>query len=388
MVESAYVHLPFCRRRCFYCDFPITVLGDNYASYRGSMEEYVGFLCEEILATPVLGKGLKTVFFGGGTPSLLPVSLLTKIIETLRDHFSFESDLEMSIEIDPGTFTLDQIIAYRELGVNRFSLGVQAFQDELLIRCGRSHNVKDIVTAVALLRQGGITNLSLDLISGLPYQSLLDWKESLKCAIDLSPEHLSCYDLVIESVTPFGKQYQAGKKPLPDDEMTALMYVTAQELLTEAGYVHYEVSNYGKTGFECRHNQVYWLNQEYYSFGLGSASYTQGKRFSRPRTRSTYYQWVKEYEERGGVIESPVLSPVDRLLETLMLGLRLAKGVNLQAIKEQFGQDKVDLMIKTVDRYLQKQWVILEPNQQLRLSDPQGFLFSNTILSDLFEALD
>lgn len=395
--RGAYLHIPFCRRRCYYCDFPISVTGDrrNGTNFH-AIAEYTDILCKEIELTPKNNDNLETVFFGGGTPSLLSVPQLEQILATLEGHFGIADRAEISMEIDPGTFTRSQIQGYRDLGVNRFSLGVQAFQDELLQRCGRSHSVKDIFTAIDLLRQIEADNISLDLISGLPEQTLEQWQFSLNSACDLSPEHLSCYDLVLEPVTAFGKQFQPGESPLPSDEHTAKMYRMAQETLTQNALEHYEISNYGKVGFQCRHNRLYWENRPYYGFGMGAASYTQNRRFTRPRTRKNYYAWV----QKGAKIESPELSERDRLLETLMLGLRLAEGVQL----EQFSPDIARAIAIAIEPYYQKGWLIClnfqnEPfsfanylasshHGTLKLTDPEGFLFSNTILTTFFEQFD
>ena len=381
--RSAYIHIPFCRRRCFYCDFPISVVGDRPShGTLGWMEEYSEFLCREINAAPKFQENLETVFFGGGTPSLLPIPLLEKILATLDSHLGIATGAEISLEIDPGTFDLIQVQQYYHLGINRLSLGVQAFQDDLLKLSGRSHTTKDIFAAVEIVRQGGISNLSLDLISGLPHQTPQHWQDSLQQAINLAPEHLSCYDLVLEPVTAFGKQYQPGEKPLPEDETTANMYRQAQKILAQAGYGHYEISNYARQGYQCRHNRVYWENRPYYGFGMGAASYVNGQRFNRPRTRAEYYDWV----EKGAVVDSLPLDWEDVLLEKLMLGLRLAEGVSLGEIKEEFGEEIVEKIFVCLEPYFQKGWVDFCAGKtgHLRLSDPEGFLFSNTVLADLF----
>jgi oxygen-independent coproporphyrinogen-3 oxidase len=194
--SSAYVHIPFCRRRCYYCDFPVSVVGDKAnGSTSGTIEQYVEVLCQEIEATPRLGCSLETVFFGGGTPSLLAVEQLGRILDTLIQRFGIAAGAEVSMEMDPGTFSLEQLKGYQDAGVNRVSLGVQAFQDELLDICGRSHKSIDIFTAVDILRQVEIPDFSLDLISGLPHQTLEQWQASLETAINIAPTHISSYDL-------------------------------------------------------------------------------------------------------------------------------------------------------------------------------------------------
>ncbi|NJL39074.1 MAG: coproporphyrinogen III oxidase [Leptolyngbyaceae cyanobacterium SM1_4_3] len=401
---AAYVHIPFCRRRCYYCDFPISVVGDRtQGASSGAIAQYITILCQEILTTPALGKPLQTVFFGGGTPSLLSVGQLEQILQTLDRQFGIAVSAEVSIEIDPGTFNLAQLQGYQSAGINRVSLGVQAFQLELLQMCGRSHTVNDVYTAVELIHQANISNFSLDLISGLPHQTLKQWQESLSKAIALQPTHLSVYDLVVEPVTAFGRQYKPGAKPLPSDEMTAQMYRLAHQTLSAAGYEHYEISNYARSGYECRHNRVYWENRAYYGFGMGAASYVQGQRFTRPRTRREYFQWVEEWVKNGGAIVCPQTPASERLLDTLMLGLRLAEGLRLTDLAQQFGAAAVDQILLTLKPYFRQGWVelfdaetccLVEPNFplnqlspafSLQLTKPEGFLFSNTVLTALFE---
>lgn len=395
--RAAYVHIPFCRRRCFYCDFPISVLGDRlWGESSGSIVQYVDWLCQEIGATPnsvtlntglSSGASLKTIFFGGGTPSLLSPAQVHRILEALAGQFRLDDAPEVSMEMDPGTFTLSQVQGYLQAGVNRISLGSQAFQDDLLQQCGRTHQVKDIYEAVDWVRQAGVQNLSLDLISGLPSQTLAQWTESLQCAIALEPEHLSAYDLVVEPGTVFGKRYEPGEFPLPTDDLAAQMYRTASEVLRAAGYAHYEISNYAKAGYPCAHNQTYWRNGSYYGFGMGATSYLQGQRFSRPRSRVDYAQWLTTYLQQEGRVDCPVTSPSDRLFETLMLGLRCAEGVNLKTLSQQSDRPLLDLFTDVLEPDRIKGWVELTTEGTLRLTDPDGFLFSNSVLVSLWETL-
>ncbi len=383
IASSAYVHIPFCRRRCFYCDFPVSVVGDRLrGETSGTISQYVEVLCQEIAMTPAFGQPLKTIFFGGGTPSLLSTEQLQRILGELEKHFGIASGAEISMEIDPATFDLAHIAGYRSAGVNRVSLGVQAFQEELLQRAGRSHSVKDIFAAVELIHQVEIPEFSLDLISGLPHQSLDQWQDSLTKAVELLPTHISIYDLTIEPGTAFGRYYKPGDTPLPTDEATVKMYQMGQQVLTGTGYEHYEISNYAQPGHQCRHNRVYWENRPYYGFGMGAASYVEGKRFTRPRKTKEYYQWVKA----GGVIDCDLTPPKEVLLETLMLGLRLAEGVSLAALAEAYGEEKVEEICRCLQEYFDKGWVEIVEGR-LRLIDPQGFLFSNVVLAELFEKL-
>lgn len=399
-VQGAYLHIPFCRRRCYYCDFPISVVGDRQSLETYSpVQVYVDLLCQEINLAQPTGHPLATVFFGGGTPSLLPVKALVQILDTLDRQLGIASDAEISMEIDPGTFDRDQLLGFRQAGVNRFSLGIQAFQEELLQVCGRSHSLNDSYQAINWIQDLSIDNYSFDLISGLPTQTLDQWQDSLEKAIAFRPHHISCYDLVLEPVTAFGKRYQSGTSPLPTDVLTADMYRLAQQLLTASGYQHYEISNYALPGHQCRHNRLYWENRSYYGFGMGAASYTQGQRINRPRTRQSYAEWVAALESNQGVVEIPQESKCDRLLETLMLGLRLTEGLAIADLIEQFGQEVVGKICTTLIPYQENEWIraksfdnslvslqdSLDKIDRIHLSDPEGFLFSNTVLASLFE---
>lgn len=419
--SSAYVHIPFCRRRCYYCDFPVFVVGDRKnGDNSGTIIQYVDVLCQEIRETPNLGQSLKTVFFGGGTPSLLSVTQLSTILETLDSKFGIAAEAEISIEIDPGTFTLEQLVGYVRAGVNRVSLGSQAFQDELLQACGRSHSVADIFESVEIVRSAGIVNFSLDVISGLPHQTLAQWQASLESAVKISPTHLSSYDLVVEPVTAFGRYFQVGEQPLPADETAAQMYRLAREILTDSGYEHYEISNYARPGYQCQHNRVYWENRAYYGLGMGAASYVEGVRLTRPRKTQEYYQWVRSISSINShpdadskIIKQDLpMSENEILLETLMLGFRLAEGLSLPGLADKFGQKVVGKIWQCLEPYWRQGWVeivnadgtiiygiasfhaisdeveLLPLSGNLRLSDPEGFLFSNTILATLFDKLE
>ncbi|MBD3882383.1 coproporphyrinogen III oxidase [Phormidium tenue FACHB-886] len=389
---AAYIHIPFCRRRCFYCDFPISIVGDRPPLSRqqpaasfGTIAEYVEVLCQEILATPKPNRSLETVFLGGGTPSLLLPAQLGQILETLDRHFGIASTAEISMEIDPDTIELTKLQGYRQAGINRVSLGAQAFQLQVLQACGRTHTPDDIRTAVELLHQVNLENFSLDLISGLPHLTLELWQESIEAAIALSPTHLSVYDLTLEPGTAFDRRYKAGVSPLPTDELTTQMYRTAQQRLIEAGFSHYEISNYAKAGFQCQHNRVYWENRPYYGFGMAAASYTDRQRFTRPRKRPDYYHWVQAYAAVGGRIDCAATPDSEVLLDTLMLGLRLAEGLSLNDLEIRFGGRSVQQILKCLQPYQQQGWI--EVGERLRLTDPEGFLFSNVILSKLFGLL-
>ncbi|OVA17583.1 Elongator protein 3/MiaB/NifB [Macleaya cordata] len=406
---SAYVHLPFCRKRCHYCDFPIVALGSSSnQTYDDDprITNYVQLLCREIEATTISKSNndppLKTVFFGGGTPSLVPPKLVFKILETLNSKFGVNSDAEISIEMDPGTFDAKKMSELLELGVNRVSLGVQAFQEELLKACGRAHSVKEVYEAIEIIGSCGVNNWSLDLISSLPHQTSEMWKESLESAIKARPTHVSVYDLQVEKDTKFGLLYKPGEFPLPNETQSAELYKMASKTLSNAGYNHYEISSYSKEGYECKHNLTYWKNGFFYAFGLGSASHIGGVRFSRPRKMKEYTGYVQNLED--GVLnhhENGEGDAKDLEMDVVMLSLRTARGLDLKSFREAFGSSLVFSLCKTFRPYIESGHVLLlDENRRaltaeefssvlssesdieetvafIRLSDPDGFLLSN-----------
>ncbi|MBE9062978.1 radical SAM family heme chaperone HemW [cf. Phormidesmis sp. LEGE 11477] len=414
MVTSAYIHIPFCRRRCFYCDFAITVVGEKRrGDTSGTMARYVETLLREIAATPVYDenhdeKPLNTVFFGGGTPSLLSVSQVELILSVIAHRFGLAPNAEITMEMDPATFDLEHLQGYQSAGVNRVSLGVQAFRDELLAAAGRFHQRQDIFQAVDRLRQVGIENFSLDLISGLPHQTMYDWKEALTEAIALQPKHISIYDLIVEPQTAFSRHYTPGQSPLPSDRTTADMYRVAQSVLSTSGYEHYEICNYAKPGYASRHNLTYWRCQPNYGFGMGATSYLHHQRIDRPRTQKSYQAWVDDFVQNGGQTADPVIEPAEQVIETIMMGLRLPSGIDLSGVYQIYGERGLQALGKAIAPHLQNRWLILEstasedsdskrsssneprlkPTDRIRLSDPEGFLMSNVVITDAFNALD
>ena len=401
MPQAAYVHLPFCRRRCYYCDFPISVVGERTRGETStSMQAYVDAVCREIAIAPQPPQPLKTVFFGGGTPSLISVAQLEQLLAALAQRLGIAAGAEISMEMDPGTFNASQLQGFLAAGVNRVSLGIQSFDPETLATCGRAHTVEDSWAAIALLLQAEVENFSLDLMSGLPQQTLAQWQTTLETAIGLGPAHLSTYDLIVEPKTVFERRYTPGAAPLPTDEIAAQMYRLTHQLLIDAGYEHYEISNHARPGYQCRHNRVYWQNRPYYGFGMGATSYLGGERFARSRTRHDYYQWLDTQPAKSipPIPEAPN-NDEDSLLETLMLGLRLAEGINLTQLRDRFGQATVQSVLARLQPHAAPGWIELLDNQnrplpwndysesaatRLRLTAPEGFLFSNTVLASLF----
>lgn len=413
--QSAYIHIPFCRRRCFYCDFAISVVGERKRGESSlAMQRYVETLIREIRATPLGGEKpapLQTVFLGGGTPSLLSVAQVEAILYALADQFGIAQTAEISMEMDPATFDLAHLQGYIAAGINRVSLGSQDFHDEVLAASGRFHRRVDILRAVERLHQAGVRNFSLDLISGLPHQTLASWEVSLEQAIALQPTHISQYDLIVEPQTAFARYFTPGQSPLPTDAHTAKMYRMAKAALCAGGYEHYEICNYAKPGYAAQHNITYWKRQPCYGFGMGATSYVGHQRIDRPRTQRSYREWVAQFESNGGCTDDPVICPQERVLEQIMVGLRLKEGIGLTEIFEVYGERGLLALAAAIAPHIQRHWVIVEssldesgsdessldvavnikklkPTGRIRLSDPEGFVMSNQVIVDAFNALE
>lgn len=400
--RSAYVHLPFCRRKCFYCDFPVVALGEGATELRVQEPEiygrYVSTLLREMEHYGGGGK-LRTVFFGGGTPSLIPPRHLERVLGRLDDAFGIDwGNAEISMECDPGTFDLQRLVEYRSLGVNRVSVGVQSFDGRLLELCGRSHGEGDVLRALDDVRAAGFDSWSLDLMFGLPHQTAESWAETLEMAVAADPDHVSCYDLQLEDSTPFARWYTEGEGPLPSEPLAADLFRMASRELQGAGYSHYEISNYAREGHECRHNLAYWRDDPFYAFGVGATSSLHGRRVARPKKLSRYEQWVEGEGRKVGFPPpdwsgAPLREDEDeRLLDLIMLSLRLKSGLRVNGLNERFGRAGRDVerrVLAAVEGHAAEGLVsVSEGGHAIRLTDPEGLLLSNSVISDIFVALD
>ncbi|MDO5422629.1 MAG: radical SAM family heme chaperone HemW [Eubacteriales bacterium] len=331
-----YVHIPFCIRKCRYCDFLSFAAGDEVK------EAYKDALVREIRGEQGKdSRGVSSVFFGGGTPSLLPEAWMGEIMQALRESFRIEEDAEISLECNPGTLTQGKLLAYREMGINRLSIGLQSADDRELKLLGRIHSWAMFCESYTLAREAGFSNVNVDLMSALPGQTVESWRETLRKVLALEPEHLSAYSLIIEEGTPFYEAYgedarrrEAGDEPrfLPSEDAERQMYEDTKTLLGEAGYHRYEISNYAREGLECRHNVGYWERVDYLGLGLGASSLSQGRRFHNTNQMERYLQGNFEKED------VQVLTRKEQMEETMFLGLRLTKGVSLEAFRRKFGE--------------------------------------------------
>jgi oxygen-independent coproporphyrinogen-3 oxidase len=365
---SLYFHIPFCTHRCAYCDF------NTYAGQEEMIPAYVEALCKEIefvgnaarTARSRTGNGgaveAHTIFFGGGTPSLLSPKHFDCIFEAIRDNFTLTDPVEITIEANPGTVSYENLLELRRIGINRISYGVQSANMEELHMLERAHNFFDVIEAVSNARKAGFTNLNLDLIYGLPEQTVATWQTTVKRILDLCPEHISAYALTLEHGTPFGRWSSKGLLPLPDPDLAAEMYEWASEILEVNGYVQYEISNWAKSGHECKHNLQYWHSLPYLAFGAGAHGYANGYRYSNVLRIKTYIERLANPEPQLSNIEFP-LSPAsvnqhkqnlaDDMSEYMLNNLRLVNAGAADAdFKSRFESGLMDVYAAEINELI------------------------------------
>lgn len=335
-----YIHIPFCRSRCSYCDFAT-------GAYEGALaERYTNALCSEIesfdsthFAHDDALVEVDTVYLGGGTPSLLTARQLAHLLDAVHGRFHVDADAEITMEMNPGSLNLAKLREFRRLGVNRASFGAQTFDDGELRRLGRQHTASDVRQTIADLRAAGFDNVSFDLIAGLPSQTLPAWSRNLDEALHLRPEHLSLYLLEVHEGTPLADQIKRGAQSRPDDDVAALMYELMIEKATACGYEHYEISNLCLPGYESRHNSKYWTGAPVYGFGCSAHSHDGGRRrWANERDAARYAELVEA--GRTPVVETIELDEREAQSEAVFLGLRLLqRGINLSEYRARFGKD-------------------------------------------------
>lgn len=313
-----YIHIPFCVRKCHYCDFLSAAWGTKI------QDAYVEVLLREITEKKdlLLERKISSVFIGGGTPSILEAKQILRILEQIKKYTDFEQEAEITIECNPGTVTKEKLQFYKEAGINRISFGLQSAQNEELKLLGRVHSWEDFLESYDLARTCGFSNMNIDLMSGLPGQTLERWEDTLKKVLLLEPEHISAYSLILEEGTPFFEKYGNHLELLPEEEEERKMYDRTQELLEQAGLERYEISNYARKGYACRHNLAYWEREEYLGLGLGAASLIENIRYSNQSDMNQYllgnYSGTKEPLTDQAVME-----------EHFFLGLRKIQGVSI-----------------------------------------------------------
>jgi putative oxygen-independent coproporphyrinogen III oxidase len=370
---AIYIHVPFCVRKCAYCDF------NAYSGLGHLAAPYVDAVCEEIRRSEAAGRNVGTIFFGGGTPTFLLAADLARIVSAVRDTFQVLPNAEITAEANPSTIDAERFAEIRAAGFNRLSIGVQAFDDRLLKAVDREHSADEAEAAFRAARQACFDTVSIDLMFGLPGQTRDDWDRTLDRALSLAPEHLSIYALTIEPGTRFERLHAGGKLSLTAEEDDLWMFERAIERLTAAGYEHYEVSNYALPGWRAQHNLVYWANGEYAGFGPGAVSYLRGRRWTNEKNPGRYIARVRE--SGSLVVDTECVGREVALAETLMLGLRLREGIAPAPLSRRFGIDPLEHYAVTFARLEARGLLEVLPDR-LRLTHA-GLLLANDVFLEL-----
>ncbi len=365
--KSIYIHIPFCRQICNYCDFNKFLI-DNQP-----VGQYLDALGKEFKL--VGAKEAKTIFIGGGTPSALTVNQLEKLMNLIRKYFKFDKDTEFTVEANPDDVTADKLSVLYQAGVNRLSLGVQTFQEGLLAKIGRSHSQADVHNAVEIARRAGFENINIDLIYALPGQSLVQVKDDLQKAISLDLAHISAYSLIIEPKTVFYQLVNQGEMTESSEDDEAEMYELVMETLDVNGFKQYEISNFAKPGRQCKHNQTYWQNEEYYGFGLGAHGYINRERYANHHVLKKYFTAIS-----GGqrpILTKKIILPLEMMEEEMFLGLRQTEGIDIPQFQESFGRPVFQVFPLVIEDFVRK-GLLTVADQRVKLTQ-KGKLLGNEV---------
>ncbi len=364
-----YIHVPFCKAKCGYCDF------NSYAGREQLAEPYFSALIKEIeLAAKRSRRKIDTIYFGGGTPTLIDPEYIRRALVKIVELFEQCSNCEITAECNPGTIWLEGLKKLRNAGVNRLSIGLQSADNGCLKALGRIHSFEDFAECFRNARMAGFENISIDLMYGLPNQTMKEWLHTLRCAVEFGAEHISCYSLKIEEETPFAQR----ELRLPDDDTVADMYEAAVDFLKNKGYERYEISNFAKQGFESRHNLKYWRCDDFFGFGAGAFSCAEGRRFSNAAKIEEY---IKSIETSGCArVSKEALSDFDKMSEFVFLGLRLKAGISEKEFRKRYKLNIDEIFGEQIEKYTRMGFLVREEGN-IRFSD-RGFFVSNTILAD------
>ena len=355
-----YIHIPFCKQKCQYCDFK------SYTGKEKLIDTYIKWLEFELKG---VGEGnrldyennlddlavVKSIYIGGGTPSFIDGKYIEEILSIANEYYTVDDNAEITIEVNPGTIDKDKFETYLRSGINRISIGLQSTHDRLLKELGRIHTYEDFLNTYNLARSVGFKNINVDLMLGLPNQSLQDLEESLKEIIKLNPEHISVYSLIIEEGTLFYKKLEMNEIVLPDDELERKMYWGTKKKLENAGYVHYEISNFAKPGFESKHNLSCWNQEEYIGIGVAAHSYTNDVRYSNIDSIEEYIKNYEEDNETDNFVFHEKQTKISKMKEFMMLGLRKIQGIRIQDFKNKFGENPIYLYRKELEKLVNEE---------------------------------
>jgi oxygen-independent coproporphyrinogen-3 oxidase len=381
MVNYLYIHIPFCIKKCIYCDFYSIPFKSQIAG------DYIKALCREIgLRKNVVGD-LTTIYIGGGTPTILSEKEIAGLLQAMRDNYVIDPDAEITIEANPRTISEDKARKLLDSGINRMSIGIQSLIDKELITLGRSHNAEDAIKAVKDVRSAGFKNISIDLIYGIPLPKFQisnfkfqNWEYSLQKALELSPEHISTYELTPEKDTPLYEDIKSGRLAMPEEGVISEMYYKGIDMLKEHGYIHYEISNLSKPGYECRHNLNYWNRGEYLGIGAGAHSFFGGKRTGNARDISHYIESINN--NKMPVAEEHYITNDEALKEFIFLGMRKTDGIDMKLLP-----DKKRVLMKKAVEELSSHGLVEVKGNYLRLTR-KGLILSNEVIVQVLLSLE
>ena len=377
-----YVHIPFCKRKCRYCDFK------SYEDKEELIENYIKYLKYELAQ---VGDGnsmdskegydklaiVNTIYIGGGTPSFIDSKYIVEIINTIKEHYTLNTDVEITIEVNPGTVTKEKLQDYIKCGINRLSIGLQSTKESLLKQLGRIHSLAEFEQTYQMARKVGFKNINIDLMIGLPNQTLEDVIDSINKVLKYNAEHVSVYSLIVEENTPLYDDIQSKKLILPEEDLERSMYYKVKEMLEENGYIHYEISNFAKPNFESKHNLACWSQEEYIGIGVSAHSYTNNVRYSNIDSIEEYIKNFETNNEIDNFIFHEKQNKESQMQEYMLLGLRKLKGVQIQNFKNKFGENPIYLYHKELEK-LAKQDLIEVDGDNIRLTK-KGLDFANLV---------
>ena len=377
-----YIHIPFCKKKCEYCDFI------SYTGKENLIEKYINCVKHEIKE---IGEQnlldykndlddlvqIKTIYIGGGTPSFINSKYIAELLDVIRRYYMLDRDVEITLEINPGTVCEYKLKEYKTSGINRLSIGLQETHDKILKNIGRIHTYEDFLNTYNLARKIGFNNINVDLMIGLPNQTLMDLDENIDNVIKLKPEHISVYSLILEEETPLYFKVKSNKVQLPDDELERKMYWKVKEKLQKAGYIHYEISNFAKAGYESKHNLSCWNQEEYIGVGVAAHSYTNNIRYSVIENIEEYIKNIDIDNEADNIIFHEKQNPYSKMQEYMLLGLRKINGIKIQEFKNKFGMDPIDLYKKELEQLNKKELIEIDEDS-IRLTN-KGLDLANLV---------
>ena len=367
-----YVHIPFCMKKCFYCDFV------SYCNKENLVDEYIECLKKEIESKKNKSKfGIDTIYIGGGTPSFINENHIKDIIYILKESFDIDKETEITIEVNPGTVNENKLEIYKEVGINRLSMGLQSTNNELLKMLGRIHTYEQFLESYNMAKNIGFKNINVDLMIGLPNQKLEEVNDSVKKVINLKPNHISVYSLILEEGTKIAKKIKKGELSLPKDELEREMYWNVKNQLQDNGYNHYEISNFAKKGFESKHNMNCWNQMEYVGIGTGAHSYRDITRYSNTEDIKEYIKNVQKGEFEKNRIIHEIQKEEDSKKEFMLLGLRKIAGIKISEFKNKFGDNPIYLYRNELKKLSDEKLIIIQ-DDNIRLSN-KGIDLANLV---------